>query len=129
MKKFIFLLFIVWCCTGFAQTDTIRIRDVQFLVKISDTLSEYNRHDTILKFYRVENGKLKYLLRHTAYSYGEDCNNEFTDKGMYKVSGDSLIFTTEYFQKTGLDPLPSWRKQIYLVDKKGKLREIYDKSE
>jgi hypothetical protein len=38
-----------------------------------------------------------------------------------------MIFLTEVSQKTGMDPLPDFRKQIYKFGDGGKLVLIYDK--
>jgi hypothetical protein len=40
-----------------------------------------------------------------------------------------MIFLTEFSQKTGMDPLPDFRKQIYKVGDGGKLVLIYDKQQ
>ena len=40
-----------------------------------------------------------------------------------------MIFLAEFSQKTGMDPLPGFRKQIYKVGDGGKLVLIYDKEQ
>ena len=111
----------------FAQTDTITINNQKFITIKQPEKNEFGKTDTVLKFYRIQNGKAKYLLKHYLYRYGADCNNEFTDIGVYKIQNDSLIFTTEYLQKTGNDPIPERRIQIYKVDAAGKMLKVSDK--
>lgn len=110
-----------------AQTDTLRINGNTFVTKIKPVWSEYNRMDTVLQLYRIENGKTKYLLSHFIYQWSADCNNEFTDHGTLQVKNDSLIFETEYMQKTGHDPIPERRKQIYKVMPYGKVKLVFDR--
>lgn len=38
-----------------------------------------------------------------------------------------MIFTTEYNQKTGMDPIPEKRIQIYMVDATGRMIKASDK--
>jgi hypothetical protein len=40
-----------------------------------------------------------------------------------------MIFLTEFSQKTGMDPLPDFRKQIYKVGDGSKHVLIYDKQQ
>lgn len=91
--------------------------------------NEYMRKDTLINLYRIENGHSTYLLRHYIYKYSADCNNEFITHGIYKIQNDSLIFLTAYDQKTGIDPIPVARKQIFRVETGGKLISIYDKQQ
>lgn len=114
---------------SFAQTDTILINGFKFVTVVKTEMNEYNRKDTLIKMYRIENGKAKYLLKHYLYKYSADCNNSFTDKGSYKIQNDSIIFLTEFLQKTGMDPIPDRRKQIYTVGEGGKLTLLYDKQQ
>ena len=58
---------------------------------------------------------------------GGDCNNLFWLKESFEINADTIIFTTDYLQKTGIDPIPQERKQIYIVEADGKLKLIYDK--
>lgn len=82
--------------------------------------------DTLIKMYRIEKGKLKYLLKHYLYSYDGDCNNLFTDIGTVEVHHDSIIFKTHTIQKRH-DPIAEWVKQIYKVRSDGKLILVYNK--
>ena len=113
----------------YSQTDSLMVNNSQFIAVTTIVKNEYVHPDTLIKFYRIENGEVKYLLRHYKYKYSADCNNEFTTTGKYKVQNDSLLFLTEYHQKTGIDPIPVARKQIYKVDVNGKLISIYDKQQ
>lgn len=119
------LFFTCFSAVAMARTDTLHINGSTFItvIKVSQK-TEYGKRDTLLDLYRLENGKPKYLLQHTLYSYGADCNNEVTTKGTYKIQHDSIIFTSIIQQKTGLDPLPDAQQQIYTVDEHGKLRLI-----
>ncbi|HXC03162.1 MAG TPA: hypothetical protein VNZ86_00345, partial [Bacteroidia bacterium] len=127
MKRWItfWLLFITQVMA--AQTDTLFVNASKFIAVKSVVLNEFGKHDTLAKFYRIENSKPKYLLRHYLYSYSTDCNNEFKDHGSIRVQHDSILFFTDYWQKTGIDPLPDKSKQIYRVRPDGKLIKIYDK--
>ncbi len=133
MKKlisFLFIFFIFNAVTS-AQTDTIRINGIKFITvkQTAKNIDFDDKKDTVLKFYRMENGKAKYLLSHYLYAYSADFNNEFTDIGSYQIQNDSLIFITKYRQKTGLDPIPVMRRQIYKADVKGKLTKVYDREQ
>lgn len=121
-----FILFLLWI-PSFAQTDTIVINGFKFLTVIKTEKNEFNVKDTLIKLYRIENGKAKYLLKHYTYRFGADCNNEFTDIGTYKIQNDSIVFLTEFLQKTGMDPIPDRQKQIYKVGEGGKLTLLYNK--
>jgi len=125
--KFIAILFFL-CFVMFisAQTDTLTINGQQFLKVKRTENSEYNKKDTILLIYRLENNKKKYLLKHYLYRWSADCNNVFKDIGTMQVKGDSIVFETKHKQK-GNDPIPTKSKQIYRVDTAGKLKLIYDK--
>jgi hypothetical protein len=126
MKALLVFLCIPFC--GFTQTNTLTVNGATFLVKESLEKNEwFEKNDTLLEFYRLENGKPKYLLSHYKYRYSADCNNEFTDKGTYSVTNDSIVFTTYFLQKTGLDPIPEERRQIYEVQADGKLILIWDR--
>lgn len=113
----------------YCQTDTLIINGSKFITVKEIVKNEYIHSDSLIKFYRIENGETTYLLKHYKYKYSADCNNEFTTTGTYKVQNDSLIFLTEYHQKTGIDPIPVARKQIYKVELNGKLTSIYDKQQ
>ena len=111
----------------FSQTDTSLINGFKFVTVIKTEMNEYNGRDTLLKFYRIENGKAKYLLKHYVYKHSADYNNSFTDVGIYKIQNDSILFLTDFLQKTGIDPIPEKRKQIFKVEEGGKLTLLYDK--
>lgn len=124
---------ILFIALGFASQaavspDTIVVNGTKFITVIEAARSaDYGTTDTIMKLYRIHDGKREYLLRHFIYRYGADCNNEFTDKGTMQVHHDSILFITEYLQKTGLDPIPTMRRQVYKVSTEGRVTEIYDK--
>ncbi len=126
MHKPILLFLFILSCSLSAQTDTVIVKGTKFLTIKRTEKSEYNKKDTVLLVYRLENQAKKLLLKHYLYQWSADCNNEFTDKGKMEISGDSIIFTTKFLQK-GHDPIPQRRKQIYKVTAKGKLVLIYDK--
>ena len=124
------LLFLFGCVcingSAFAQQDTIFIGKNKFIAIRSAEKNEYNRNDTLLKLYRIKNGRREYLLTHYIYRYGADCNNIFKDYGSMKVSGDSIILYTRCTQR-GFDPIPQATKQIYRLNNAGKLLLVYDK--
>ena len=126
MKLFFLLATLFIAASAFAQRDTIVIGKNKFLAIRSAEKTEYDCKDTLLKLYRINNGRREYLLTHYLYQYGADCNNVFKDYGSMKVSGDSIILYTRCTQK-GFDPIPQATKQIYKVSNTGKLSLVYDK--
>ncbi|MGZ4034602.1 MAG: hypothetical protein ACXVPY_12825 [Bacteroidia bacterium] len=127
MKIVLFLLLIMFYGNLFSQKDTVIINGFKFYAVTLTVKNDFGSKDTLMKFYRIDNGKPKYLLTHYLYRFSADCNNEFTDAGNYAVKHDSIIFVTNYLQKTGNDPIPDTRMQIYKIQTNGKLLEIYDK--
>ena len=126
MRCILVLFFIGIVKFASSQTDTLVINGTKFLRVIKTEISEYNKRDTILFLYRLENQSKKYLLKHYLYSWSADCNNEFTDVGTMHVNNDSITFITIHKQK-GNDPIPKKTKQIYRVDTSGKLKLIFNK--
>jgi WD40 repeat protein len=116
--------------TAFSHVDTLVINNIKFISIKSTATSAVGSKDTLLKLYRLEGGKKKYLLTHNLFFKDADCDNVFTDVGSISVNKDSIIFLTHYLQskKKRPDPIPEWRKQIYRVSGTGKLSLIYDKS-
>ena len=112
--------------TSFGQKDTISIKGVKFLTIKQAIRNDYNSKDTLLKIYRLENGKSVYVLKHYLYKFGADAENEFKDIGTIQIHNDSIILKTHYLQK-GIDPIPEWRKRIYKVTTMGKLLLVFDK--
>ncbi len=112
----------------FSQEREFVIHNTQFTITVDSIKNEWDTYDKRNKLYRKENGKLIYLLTYYAYKdEGGDCNNLFWNEESLEVKNDSLVFLTHYFQHTGLDPIPEWRKQIYLVNPQGRLKLVYDK--
>lgn len=132
MKLILILSFLLLFITpSFAQTDTILVNGFKFVTVVKTEKNEFRDkgRDTLIKLYRMKYGKAKYLLTHYLYRFGADCNNEFTDIGTYKIQNDSIVFLTEFLQKTGMDPIPDRQKQIYKVGTGGKLTLIYNKQQ
>jgi hypothetical protein len=130
MKTIKRLLFVLLLCGAFqalAQEDTLSLNGFRFFSKKVMLKNEFGSTDTLLKLYRIENGKPKYLLKHYLYSFSADCNNSFEDKGSILVHLDSITFLTHYSQKTGLDPIPLMSKQVYVVQANGKLILVSNK--
>ena len=127
MKKIIFILFLLIAGHLSAQTDTISINGFRFFTKRTILKNEFNSKDTLMKFYRIDNGKPRYLLQYYTYNFSADCNNEVVEKGSMEVHADSVFFITAYSQKTGQDPLPVMRKQIYKMNSAGQLMLVFDK--
>ncbi|MFL5766011.1 MAG: hypothetical protein ACJ77K_18850 [Bacteroidia bacterium] len=120
-------LFLFRAIPIFGNNDTIIVNGTQFFFTKGEEKNEFDRFDKFVKMYRIENGKPKYLLKHYTYRSSADCNNSFEDIGVYSVHNDSLFFRTEFKQKNGIDPIPTERKQIYIVDASGKLHLLYDR--
>jgi hypothetical protein len=127
MKRIICMVLVGWASASFAQVDTLHINGFKFVCQKIMVKTEYDKMDTLVKLYRIENGNRKYVLEYYAYLYSQDCNNEFIDTEKMSIQKDCILFSTDYFQKTGLDPLPIKRKQIYKVTADGTLQLIYDK--
>jgi hypothetical protein len=122
------LLLLYICCSGsiFAQRKNFSINGTEFVAQTTISKTDFGQKDTILKLYRVENGKLKYLLQHPIYQYSADCNNAFYDTGTWSIQHDSIVFHTDHGQKL-TDPIPIESKQIYRVKPDGKLVLVYNK--
>jgi hypothetical protein len=112
------------------QADTILVNGTKFLFVRSTLAGQLNTIDTILKVYRIENGQRSYLLTQNIHTEDADCNSYFIDYGSYEISGDSIIFKTEFNINPNMHvALPVSQKQIYIVKDDGKLILIYDRSE
>jgi hypothetical protein len=127
MKIYFIILPFLFAQIAFAQTDTISVNGNKFFTTTHIEKNEYGQTDTLLKIFRMENGRPKYVLSHYSYLHGFDCNNEYWDIGTIEVKEDKLIFHSRYIQK-GFDPIPTSRKQIYQVNKYGRLILLSDKS-
>ena len=127
-KYFAAYVFLLCSNLSIGQTLEFSIHDHHFVVLSTIVKNEWNTKDTLQELYRVENNCKKLLLKFYPYKdEGSDCNNFFWNKEKMTIKNDSLIFITHYFQKTKLDPIPEWRKQIYIVKPNGKLTLLYDK--
>lgn len=130
LLKYGFLL----CCFFFtgvaasAQTDSFSIGSHQFLIIKKANKTEYGKSDTTASVYRLNGNGKTLLFDYTAYSYGADCNNEFTDRGRLSVSGNDVIINTRHFQKRA-DPIPQRSRQVYRLNPKGNLTLISDKEQ
>lgn len=111
-----------------AQTKNFKINDQHFVIVPGQEKNEWNTKDQVRDVYRVEGKQRIKLLRYYIYKdEGGDCNNLFWNKERLTIQHDSLVLLTHYFQKTGLDPIPEWRKQIFVVQPNGELQLLYDK--
>ncbi len=129
MLKFIFsILLVVVSNVLFGQTRTFWVKGHHFLISTEPIKNEWDTQDMVSLLYRVEDGQEKYLLKYFNYKdEGGDCNNLFWNTEVLTIKNDSLIFETTYHQKTGIDPIPEKRKQIYKVNENGTLTLIFDK--
>lgn len=129
MLKFIFLILItVVSNNSFGQTRTFWVKGHHFLISTELRKNEWDTKDTVSLLYRVEDEQEKYLLKYFNYKdEGGDCNNLFWNTEVLTIKNDSLIFEITYHQKTGIDPIPEKRKQIYKVNENGTLTLIFDK--
>ena len=127
MKHFLFfLLLFAFTKNTIAQKDTLIINGIKFLTIKQAVSTNYTPKDTLLKFYRIENGKRIFLLNHFVHRFGADDNNYFEDISTIQIKENKIIFKTHYLQK-GNDPIPQWRKRIYKVKDDGKLLLLSDK--
>lgn len=111
----------------FSQEQEFVVNNTLFVITADSVKNEWESYDKIKKLYRKEKRKMVYLL--SFYSYkdeGGDCNNLFWNEETLTIQNDSLVFLTHYLQKTGIDPIPEWRKQVYVVNREGRLNLVYD---
>lgn len=129
MKESLLLILLVFLFKqSFGQIEAIKIKTYNFVIKTEVAKNEWNSTDTICKFFRVENKDTVYVLKFFRFEdWGSDCNNSFWINEHFEIQGDSILFITTYLQKTGMDPIPTHRKQIFKVNNEGKLNLIYDR--
>jgi hypothetical protein len=127
MKHSLFLSFLILSFASRAQTDTLKYYKHIFSITKVAELNDYGSFDTIATV-RKKHGKDFYIYKKFAlHRVEKDCNNTFTDKGKYYLSGDSLIFETTHLQLTGLDPIIRASKEIQILDSlNAKFSVIYD---
>ena len=126
--KALFTFFFCWVyadCT-FAQSDTILINGSKFLTVKQTINTDYSLKDSIVKLYRLKNGKRQFVLKHYLRRYGADAENEFEDVGNIQFIKDSIILSTLFLQK-GFDPIPERSKRIYRITSNGKLLLLFNK--
>ncbi len=112
----------------YGQKKSFAINGHQFIFLSKKVKNEWGSFDKIRTLYRIYKNTKKNVLKYYEYQdEGGDCNNLFWNRGRYEIRNDSIIVITHYFQKTGADPIPEWRKQIYRVNRKGDLVVLYDK--
>lgn len=111
--------------------DTLTVNHTRFIFVKSVRPSEAHiGSDTIVQVFRIQGDSSYYLLTHDLFAQSADCNSVFTDRGSYSISGDSMVFLTEYeFESNKNFGLPFRRKQVYVVKNDGKLILVYDKEE
>jgi hypothetical protein len=127
-RLLIILTTFFFTCNTYGQKKSFSINGHQFVIASKKVKNEWGSFDHIRTLYRTEGSTKKYLLKYYHFQdEGGDCNNLFWNRGSYQIRNDSIIFITHYFQKTGADPIPEWRKQIYRVNKNGDLLVLYDK--
>lgn len=127
--KFVLLLALVaqtLLCQS--QVSNFEVNGHHFVTKTITQPNEWESTDTLCKIYRIEDNTEVHVLDYYLFKDGGgDCNNLFWDREYIQFQADSVIFRTAYFQKTNMDPIPTERKQIYLVDSNGKLKLVFDK--
>lgn len=127
MKRSAFLILAcIYVLRISGQQDTLRVNGNSYLMLKQTEKNEFEGRDTLVKLYRLEQGKRLYLLTHYLYRYGEDCNNTFKDVGTISYRADIMRFETNYFQK-GHDPIPEKQTQIYRVKPNGTLILLSDR--
>jgi hypothetical protein len=128
MKAFTLLFALLSINISFGQTDWFEVNEHRFVTKTTMHSNEWGTKDTLNKLYRIEAGKEVHVLDYYVYrDGGGDCNNLFWNREYIQLQGDSITCRTAYFQKTNMDPIPTERKQIYLVNNEGKFNLIFDK--
>ena len=128
MNRASLIILVLFPILSNAQNERFTVNNFEFEIESDVVANEWESMDTIQKLYRVEDSDRHYVLEYYPYKdEGGDCNNLFWYKEAMEVDGDSIVFTIHYFQKTGIDPIPEWRKQIYVVNDDGLLILTYDK--
>ncbi|MCR9170890.1 MAG: hypothetical protein NXI10_00240 [bacterium] len=122
------LLIVLTPILSFGQLRTFHCNDVGFKMKTEIISNEWGTLDTLQLVYFEEKEEGDPVF--TFYSYqdqGGDCNNLFWMKETLTVEGNQLVLLSHRFQKTGIDPIPEWRKRIYSVKADNSLELIYDR--
>lgn len=128
LKCILSIAVVVFSNNVFGQVEIFSAQHHRFFVKTEVRKNEWDTKDTVNLLYRVESDEEKYLLKFYSYKdEGGDCNNLFWNTEVLTIKDDSLIFETTYHQKTGIDPIPEKRKQVYKVSENGILTLIFDK--
>ena len=108
---------------AFSQSNVHYINGYKFEFRRDIVSSDYgSKVDRVIYLYR--NGQ--YVLKHYEKRYFADCNNDYISFGDFSISGDNIIFNTEYSQ-SGADPIPEKRRQRYQVNSSGKLILLSDR--
>lgn len=115
--SFLFILTFL-AFTAFGQSRTVSVRDSGFIIKV--ILLDNENGDPIkqVELYR-DNSK---MLTHTISKSESDCNSESIELGTFETT-DKTVVLYSYWTKAGDAPVSpnGVRKQIYSVDKNGKL--------
>lgn len=126
-RLFLLLLIVLPFGTN-AQLETFRIGGTQFVLETEIVENEWETKDTLQTIYRLSEGDREPELTLATYlDQGGDCNNLFWMRETIEVINDELVLTSHYFQKTGIDPIPEWRKRMYTLNEKGELVLSSDK--
>jgi len=126
MKNKLVIILTLLTFIAYGQNKNVTINNYQFTFK---TISENNEDGDSIKKIEVFRDKTK-LLSHTIYEISGDHNSEAVELGSYNTS-DSTITFYSYWNRAGDAPVSPYgvRKQIYTVDRNGKLilidSEIY----
>ncbi|MGV6862502.1 MAG: hypothetical protein ACWA41_12075 [Putridiphycobacter sp.] len=111
-----------------AQTNGFNLGGIPYKIETEVVQNEWNTQDTLQKIYRMGGSAKVYQI--TYYKYkdeGGDCNNLFWQTSTIQVKADSLIILTHFHQKTGIDPIPEWQKQIFVMNAAGQLTQVYSR--
>ncbi len=120
-RFFLFLLFLLPFGVS-AQVEILTIGGTQFSVETEVVENEWETRDTLQTIYRLVEGDREPELTFASYlDQGGDCNNLFWMRETIEVNDDELVLTSHYFQKTGMDPIPEWRKRIYTLNTNGEM--------
>lgn len=96
-------------------SDPLQLGDIQLNVTNSIQKNEWGTNDTL---YTIMATNSRFANNIVCFRYkddGGDCNNEFWTKETVEIYGDTLEILSHYFQKTGRDPIPEWRKRKYVI--------------
>lgn len=128
MTKTSLLALLILPLLAFGQDSTAVFgKDIFASIEVTEE-NEWGTTDTLHLLYAELGEVTDPILEYYSFQdQGGDCNNLFWMKESLTFEDNQIILLSHYFQKTGIDPIPEWRKRIYVVNSPGELELIYDR--